>query len=101
MTFTKSVGLLLALAGLSGCVDDAASSGVAAPLRMASAVDEAACVTAVGAKTNNSAVVMSSTTSEANNMVIVGVGSEMAQWKCLVNGGVVVETMSMVDEGFL
>jgi hypothetical protein len=40
-------------------------------------------------------------TSEANNLVVVGVGPNKAPWRCLVSRGVVAEVMSMTDEGAL
>jgi hypothetical protein len=64
--------------------------------------DEQACLQAVSIKTNNGDVtVLSTETSEANNVVIVGVGPNKAPWRCLVSGGVVAEVMSMTDEGAL
>ena len=71
------------------------------PLRMAPASDESACLTAVGTVTNNTVTVLESVTSEANNMVTIGVGPDRARWQCLVNGGVVVQTMSLTNEGSL
>jgi hypothetical protein len=91
----------LALAGLAGCVETDTTVGGTAPLRMAPAADETACLTAVANQTNNSVVVLESITSEANNSVTIGVGPERARWQCLVNGGVVVQTMSLVNEGTL
>lgn len=64
--------------------------------------DQNACVRAVKRKTHDpQAVVLESVTSEANNMVKVGVGAAKAPWKCLVNRGHVVEVMSLTDEGAL
>ncbi|WP_234867382.1 hypothetical protein [Alitabrizicola rongguiensis] len=68
---------------------------------MAPASDESACLGAVAAQTGNTVTVLSSQTSEANNMVMVGVGPDRAPWKCLINGGAVVEVMSMTNEGTL
>jgi hypothetical protein len=100
MAALKLVMGLVALAALAGCVEDGGTAGMA-PLRMAPASDESACLTAVGNVTNNTVTVLESVTSEANNMVTIGVGPERARWQCLVNGGVVVQTMSMTDEGSL
>ncbi len=91
----------LALAGLAGCVESGGTATGTGALRMAPAADEAACLTAVANQTNNSVVVLDSITSEANNSVTIGVGPEQARWQCLVNGGVVVQTMSLVNEGTL
>jgi hypothetical protein len=64
--------------------------------------DEQACLQAVSIKTNNGDVTLLRTeTSEANNLVIVGVGPNRAPWRCLVSGGVVAEVSSMTDEGAL
>ncbi len=92
---------LVSLAGLSACVESDTSGAPSAALRMAPASDESACLGAVAAQTNNSVTVLSSETSEANNMVMVGVGPDRAPWKCLINGGKVVEVMSMTNEGTL
>jgi hypothetical protein len=64
--------------------------------------DEQACLQAVSIKTNNGEVmVLSTETSEANNVVIVGVGANRAPWRCLVSKGVVAEVSSQTDEGRL
>ncbi|MEW9805727.1 SH3 domain-containing protein [Mesorhizobium sp. ZMM04-5] len=67
----------------------------------ASAEDKKACLAAVRAQTNNSVTVLSSEFSEANSMVMVGVGPNRAPWRCLVSRGRVAEVMSMTDEGAL
>ena len=64
--------------------------------------DEQACLQAVSHKTKNGDVVtLSVETSEANNLVMVGVGPQRAPWRCLVKHGKVAEVMSMTDEGGL
>jgi hypothetical protein len=64
--------------------------------------DEQACLQAVSLKTNNKDVtVLRTETSEANNLVVVGVGPNRAPWRCLISGGVVAEITSMTDEGIL
>jgi len=64
--------------------------------------DEQACLQAVSIETNNGDVTLLRTeTSEANNVVVIGVGPNRAPWRCLVSGGVVAEVMSMTDEGAL
>jgi hypothetical protein len=56
----------------------------------------------VSIETNNGEVtVLSTETSEVNNLVVVGVGSNRTPWRCLVSGVVVAEVMSMTDEGAL
>lgn len=64
--------------------------------------DEQACLQAVATETNNGDVVtLSVEPSEANTLVMVGVGPNRAPWKCLSSGGVVADVMSMTDEGKL
>lgn len=64
--------------------------------------DEQACLQAVSTETNNGDVVtLSVETSEANTIVMVGVGPNRAPWKCLSSSGVVAEVTSMTDEGAL
>ena len=64
--------------------------------------DEQACLQAVSTQTNNGDVIpLESTTSEANNTFIIGVGEQRAKWKCLVKNGQVAEVMSLTDEGAL
>ena len=100
MLLPKFAPFALVLAGLAGCVETDTTT-ITSPMRMAPASDEAACLTAVANQTNNTVSVIDSSTSEANNMVTVGVGSDMAPWRCLVKNGVVAETMSLVNEGTL
>lgn len=58
--------------------------------------DQQACLAAVSNKANNGDVdVADAFSSEANNTVIVGVGKQKAQWKCLVKNGRVADVMSM------
>lgn len=64
--------------------------------------NEQACLQAVSRTTGNGDVVLlRSETSEANDLVVVGVGPKRAPWRCLVSKGVVAEVTSMVDEGRL
>jgi len=62
---------------------------------------ESACLKAVADQTGESDLaVLSSEFSEANSLVVVGVGPQRAPWRCLVsNDGVVAEVTSMADEG--
>ena len=61
-----------------------------------------ACVGAVDAETDGDVVVLSTEFSEANSMVMVGVGANQAPWKCLVsNDGQVAEVSFAGDEGAL
>ncbi|MEQ9688971.1 MAG: hypothetical protein RLO48_04500 [Bauldia litoralis] len=62
-----------------------------------------ACLEAVQAQTNEpNQGVLSTEFSEANSLVMVGVGDEQAPWKCLVsNDGVVAEVSFDGDEGEL
>lgn len=63
--------------------------------------DEQACLEAVAAETSNTVVTLSVDPSEANTIVMVGVGPNKAPWKCLSKDGNVAEVMSMTDEGRL
>ncbi len=64
--------------------------------------DQKACLKAVKHKTNNKVVtVLDATSSEANNMVTIGVGPDKAKWQCLVKNGSVSKVMSLTDEGAL
>ncbi len=67
----------------------------------AAAVD--ACLAAVTGQTNeNNVTVLSTEFSEANSLVMVGVGDQKAPWRCLVsNDGTVQEVMFTGDEGKL
>jgi hypothetical protein len=58
--------------------------------------DQQACLAAVAKKSNNARVeVLNATSSEANNMVTIGVGKEKAKWQCLVKNGRVADVMSL------
>ena len=81
--------------------DDGAGAMDGAP-QAAVGKDEQACLQAVSTQTNNGEVVtLSVEESEANTLVMVGVGPNKAPWKCLAKNGVVAEVMSMTDEGAL
>ena len=88
----------------------AASGGggaaAAAPAKKASGApskQEQACLAAVSRETNNGEVaVLSSEFSQANTVVMIGVGAQRAPWRCLVsNSGVVQEVMFTGSEGRL
>lgn len=75
----------------------AEKAGAATPSK-----DEQACLQAVSTETNNGDVTtLSVEESEANTLVMVGVGPNRAPWKCLAKNGTVAEVMSMTDEGAL
>lgn len=64
--------------------------------------DIKACRKAVKKKTNTKDVsVLTATSAEANNTVILGVGPDKAKWQCLVKNGNVADVMSLTDEGAL
>jgi len=91
--------LVLALAVLAGCVDDTAMVGGTSDVPLS---DVDACESAVARQTGNSQVrTLSTEFSEANNVVMVGVGPNAAPWRCLISRGVVQEVMSMTNEGSL
>ncbi len=97
------IGALCAI-GLSACSETAnegASMQPSGAMRTGSAQDEQACLSAVAAQANNSVTVLSSEFSEANTLVMVGVGPQQAPWRCLVSKGRVAEVMSMTNEGTL
>ena len=61
-----------------------------------------ACLAAVDAETDGNVAVLSTEFSEANSMVMVGVGADRAPWKCLVsNDGTGAEISFAGDEGAL
>ena len=102
MTFLKMLpGIAICAVGLAACASDSGSGapGVAA----GPSVPEQACLAAVTNQTNNSDVaVMSNEFSEANSLVMIGVGANRAPWRCLVsNDGIVAEVSSAADEGML
>jgi len=113
--YATSVTLVFSAAfALSGCSETTGNSNAngsgqqppasmssSEPLRTGSPADESACLSAVAAQTGNSVAVLSSEFSQANTLVMVGVGSQQAPWRCLISNGVVAEVMSMTDEGAL
>lgn len=89
---------------LSACSETTSTASVpggSAAMRTGSATDEKACLDAVAAQANNTVTVLSSEFSEANTLVMVGVGPERASWRCLVSNGVVAEAMFAGSEGNL
>ena len=61
-------------------------------VRTGSAADENACLLAVAKKARSSVSVLSSELSQGATLVMVGVGTNNAPWRCLVSGGKVQET---------
>ncbi len=103
---TRITGLLVTGAGLavalSACTETTSTgSGPSAALRSGGTVNEQACLTAVASETGNTVTVLSSEFSQANTLVMVGVGPDRAPWRCLVSDGVVAEVSSAVNEGAL
>lgn len=98
----KSIVGIAALAALAGCVETTGGAKHAVSMRTAPEADELACLRAVAGPTgaNNGIVeVMSSETSEANNLVMVAVGDQRAPWRCLVKDGQVREVYFAGNEG--
>ncbi len=62
-------------------------------------VNERACLDAVSGQTGNTVTVLRTEFSEANTLVMIGVGPQLAPWRCLVSGGIVAEVMFAGDEG--
>jgi hypothetical protein len=86
------------------------SHGQQAPSSAPAVMDESvpqvardACLSEVRRTTNNpDLTIIEMLYSEANSQAKVGVGPDRAPWQCLVsNSGVVVEVMSITDEGAL
>lgn len=100
--------LLVAPLLLAGCSTDSGSSapvGTPAPMMDQSVpqVARTACLREVARTTNTQqGTILEMTYSEANSQVIVGVGPQLARWRCLVsNSGAVAEVTSLTDEGRL
>jgi hypothetical protein len=98
---------IAALAAVAGCATTSGTSGggsTGVSMRTAPEADELACLRAVAGPSgaNNRIVeVMTSETSEANNLVMVAVGDQRAPWRCLVKNGQVREVMFAGNEGML
>jgi hypothetical protein len=93
------IAVAAAALGLAACGE----STTGTPQASAPTAQEQACLAAVSNETNNGDVaVLSSEYSEANTVVMIGVGDQRAPWRCLVSDdAVVAEVMSMTDEGAL
>ena len=107
-TFMTKFSLLpiIGLLALSACSETNASYRPVYPMpvptvRTGGQVDEQACLQAVARQTNASVMVLSSEFSQANSLIMVGVGPRNAPWKCLSSNGVVAEITSMTNEGAL
>lgn len=99
-----AVGAALAL--VAGCVETTETTSPSATpqtsdMRGASVLDENACLTEVAQQTANTVRVLNSQFSEANSIVMIGVGPQNAPWQCLVSQGRVAQVMSMTNEGSL
>lgn len=94
-------GLAIGAFGLAAC--DADTGGDMQAATSMPSVQEQACLAAVSNETNNGDVsVLSSEFSEANSLVMIGVGADAAPWRCLVsNDGEVAEVSFEGSEGFL
>jgi hypothetical protein len=102
MTHKKTLaGLALCVAGLAAC--DADTGADMSSIAAAPSIQEQACLAGVSNETNNGDVaVLSNEFSEANSLVMIGVGPDRAPWRCLVsNDGIVAEISSATDEGAL
>ncbi len=99
--------LLVAPLLMAGCSTDSGSApvGTAAPMMDQSVPQVArnACLREVARTTNTpQGTILEMIYSEANSQVIVGVGPQLARWRCLVsNSGAVAEVTSLTDEGSL
>jgi hypothetical protein len=104
----RLAGFAMLASGLAGCVvvgdepnRDHSKNRPAASSSEVSDAAEAACLRAVSRQTGQSDVAaLYSEFSEANSMVMVGVGDLRAPWRCLVsNDGVVAEVSFNGNEG--
>lgn len=88
--------LLLTLAGCDAQMDDATATSAVTP-----SVEEQACLRDVASTTGNADVaLLSSSFSQAGTEVIVGVGPDRAQWRCIgYSDGTTADIMSLTDEG--
>jgi hypothetical protein len=88
---------------LSVAVESMAAAAPAAKAQGTPSRQEQACLAAVSREANNGEVtVLSSEFSQANSLVMIGVGSQKAPWRCLVsNSGVVAEVSFAGSEGAL
>lgn len=89
------------LATLAGCVEMGTPDP--GPGNSAEAAARQACLRDVSASTGNyDAAVLSSSFSEAGTEVIVGIGPQRAQWRCIAyRDGTTTGIMSLTNEGFL
>jgi len=108
MTTTFRLAAIALFAGLAGCQSSAPPPPAATSMpsetmamRTGSPADERACLDAIDSQTDGEVLVLSSEFSQANTLVMVGVGPERAPWRCLVSGGIVGETMFAGSEGAL
>lgn len=85
-----------AAAGLAGCVEETATTSMPS-------VEAQACLRDVARQTNNGDVaLLSSSFSQAGTEVIVGVGPQRAQWRCIgYSDGTTAEIISLTNEGTL
>lgn len=92
-------------AAASGCVSEqnATATNTAPQAASTPTPAEQACLRDVTATTNNPDVVLiSSSFSEAGTEVIVGVGENRAQWRCIAyKDGTTADIQSLTDEGSL
>jgi len=94
-------GLALCAFGLAACDVDTADTATTSSSPTSG--QEQACLAAVANETNEGNVsVLSSAFSEADTVVMVGVGDDAAPWRCLVSDdGRVEEVYFAGTEGFL
>jgi ABC-type phosphate transport system substrate-binding protein len=93
---------LAAVVALAGCETSGEASAPAAG-NAPEAAGRAACLRDVRAQTGNPvATVLSSSFSEAGTEVIVGIGPQRAQWRCIAyRDGTTAGIESLTDEGAL
>ncbi len=101
MSGLKLVAGLTVLWSLTACVEDGGGGSV--EVAQAPSAPAQACLRDVTATTNNGDVeLISESFSQAGTEVIVGVGPDRAQWRCIgYADGTTAGIESLTDEGFL
>ncbi len=97
----KTLAIALVALGLAACDDvTVKDDNTASQDSSVSGAAISACLNAVASKTREDNVsLLSSEFSEANSLVMVGVGPQRAPWRCLVSNDGVVDGVSFDGEG--
>lgn len=97
----KTLAIALVTLGLAACDDVTVKEDNTASLDSSvSGAAISACLNAVSSETREENVsLLSSEFSEANSLVMVGVGPQRAPWRCLVSNDGIVDEVSFDGEG--